>query len=164
MPEVEVVVLGAGVLGLTIAYQLSSDSKYNVRVIAKSLPIDASVDYTSQYAGANWRSVISNTDYQMIACEEATLKYFREFSKEHPELINRCMSYDIFDPRDPDANDQRIIRKVATAQEVPWFERICDKFHMMQEDSLRKMSLSATCLQIDPSKLLEPSAELHSIL
>lgn len=134
----EVVVLGAGVIGLTVAYQLSADLRYSVRVIAKSLPVDPLEDYTSQYAGANWRSVCANDDYKMIALEEATLQYFREFSQTHPELVNKCMAYDVFDPREPDANDKRIFRKTEVNHgEIPWFERICPKFHIIEDRILR---------------------------
>lgn len=131
--------MGAGVIGLTLAYQLSTDPRFKVRVVSKSLPIDADVDYTSQYAGANWRSVCANDDYRMIALEEATLHYFREFSKHHPELVNECMSYDFFDPREPDANDRRIVRETDVAGgEVPWFERICKRFHTLPKEDLRE--------------------------
>lgn len=135
---IQIAVLGAGVIGLTLAYQLSEDEDLQVKVFAKSLPIDADIDYTSQYAGANWRSVCANDDYKMIAFEEATLKHFREFSNDHPELVNKCMSYDVFDPREPDSNDRRIIRKTAVAEgELPWFERICEKFSVTQGSDLR---------------------------
>lgn len=140
----EVAVLGAGVIGLTLAYQLSEASKTEIpaakiTVLTKSLPIDPEVDYTSQYAGANWRSVCSNADFKMIGYEEATLKYFREFSKRHPDLVNECMSYDVFDPREADVNDQRIVRKTAVADgEMPWFERICKKFSVTAAQDLRE--------------------------
>lgn len=137
--RLDITVVGAGVIGLTVAYQLAALDRYNVKVVAKSLPIDPSLDYTSQYAGANWRSVCSNTDYQMIAFEEATLQYFRDFSNEHPELVNKCMGFDVFDPRDPDVNDKRTIRKHdVIGGELPWFQRICPKFAVMPTDSLRK--------------------------
>lgn len=136
-----VVVIGAGVIGLTVAYQLCQRQALKITVLAKSLPVEADVDYTSQYAGANWRSVCSNNDFKMIEYEEATLRHFRAFSKIHPELVRECMSYDVFDPRKPDQNDQRIIRKTAVSDgELPWFERICPKFAVTKSEDLRKQS------------------------
>ncbi|TFK39747.1 D-aspartate oxidase [Crucibulum laeve] len=50
----EVVVLGAGVIGLTTALQIQREGKYNVTVIAETLPSDPeSITYTSQWAGAH---------------------------------------------------------------------------------------------------------------
>ncbi|OCH89536.1 FAD dependent oxidoreductase [Obba rivulosa] len=52
-----VVILGAGVIGLTIAHVLSSDSPdaYNIKIIARDMPEDlASQAFASPWAGANW--------------------------------------------------------------------------------------------------------------
>ena len=136
----EVLILGAGVVGLTTAYLLALQEKYSISVIAKSLPVDPSQDYTSQYAGANWRSVCANDDYRMIALETATLEHFRKLSETQPDLVNKCMAYDFFDPREADINDKRVFRQGEPGQgHVPWFARICKQFHIVDTKKLREI-------------------------
>ena len=138
MAPTEVTVLGAGVIGLTIAYQLSTTRPdVSVTVVAKSFPDAPDIDYTSQYAGANWRSVCANTDTDMIQYERSTLLYLRDFATRHPELVRVCKAVDYFDPRQPDAHDARIVRKTdAGGGEVPWFADICDGFRVLGDDEL----------------------------
>lgn len=55
----KVVILGAGVIGLTIAHILSFDqsNEYNVTIIARDMPGDLDMDsqeWASPWAGANW--------------------------------------------------------------------------------------------------------------
>ncbi|EMD32657.1 hypothetical protein CERSUDRAFT_161651 [Gelatoporia subvermispora B] len=52
-----VVILGAGVIGLTIAHVLTTNSPdaYNVKIVARDMPEDlASQAFASPWAGANW--------------------------------------------------------------------------------------------------------------
>ncbi|OSX67120.1 hypothetical protein POSPLADRAFT_1175870 [Postia placenta MAD-698-R-SB12] len=59
-PAKEVVILGAGVIGLTVAYVLSSStrSKYNIKVVARDMPDDLdSQAFASPWAGANWSPI-----------------------------------------------------------------------------------------------------------
>lgn len=139
MPR-DVTILGAGVLGLSTAYRLCQDHNFKITVIAKSFPTDPSKDYTSQYAGANWRSVCANDDHRMIAWERETLLYFREFSKSYPNLVNCCYGVDYFDPRQADTNDARIIRALESEDgekvDLPWFHEICDEFEVFDTAKL----------------------------
>ena len=137
----EVTVLGAGVLGLTAAYQLALDGGYSVSVIAKSFPDEPDQDYTSQYAGANWRSVCENTDQRMIKWETETLAYFKDFSIKHPVLVSRCYAIDYFDERKPDVNDKRVIRADILAHK-PWFHRICPEFRILDKEELPEGAIS----------------------
>ncbi|PBK94623.1 nucleotide-binding domain-containing protein [Armillaria gallica] len=51
--EKEIVVIGAGVIGLTTALRIQETGKYHVAVIAETLPSDPlTIRYTSQWAGA----------------------------------------------------------------------------------------------------------------
>jgi D-amino-acid oxidase len=49
-----IVVLGAGVSGLTTALLLSKNPAYNVTIVAKHMPGDYDIEYTSPWAGANY--------------------------------------------------------------------------------------------------------------
>lgn len=51
--EKEIVVIGAGVIGLTTALRIQETRKYHVAIIAETLPSDPlTIRYTSQWAGA----------------------------------------------------------------------------------------------------------------
>ncbi|TKA66451.1 hypothetical protein B0A49_05080 [Cryomyces minteri] len=57
MPESNVTVLGAGVVGLTTAMLLSRTPDYSVTVVAKHMPGDYDIEYASPWAGANYLPV-----------------------------------------------------------------------------------------------------------
>ncbi|OBA22470.1 nucleotide-binding domain-containing protein [Metschnikowia bicuspidata var. bicuspidata NRRL YB-4993] len=60
-----VVVVGAGVIGLTVALRLKQQFKnIDVTVAATFLPGDLDITYTSPYAGANWQSFALNSDWR----------------------------------------------------------------------------------------------------
>lgn len=63
--SIPVVVVGAGVVGLTTALELQR-ANYKVTIVASNLPGDYSTTYTSPYAGANWQSFATKdeTDLQ----------------------------------------------------------------------------------------------------
>ncbi|KAH9849253.1 FAD dependent oxidoreductase [Lenzites betulinus] len=53
--QTQVVVLGAGVIGLTVAHVLSKDARYKITVVARDMPEDMdSQAFASPWAGANW--------------------------------------------------------------------------------------------------------------
>ncbi|CRG88491.1 hypothetical protein PISL3812_05522 [Talaromyces islandicus] len=71
-PSMSVVVLGAGVLGLTTAVELlHQHPTASITVVAKHLPGDQSSGYCSSWAGANWISYDDKlgpqTDYEHVA-------------------------------------------------------------------------------------------------
>lgn len=53
------VILGAGVVGLTTALELKDRyPESEVVIVAKFVPGDRSIEYTSPWAGANWMSAV----------------------------------------------------------------------------------------------------------
>ena len=55
MQQTNVVIIGAGVIGLTTALLLAEDDKnYSITVVAKHMPGDSDIEYASPWAGANW--------------------------------------------------------------------------------------------------------------
>ncbi|KFY03332.1 hypothetical protein O988_01563 [Pseudogymnoascus sp. VKM F-3808] len=60
-----IIVIGAGVLGLSCAFQLSK-SGYAVTIIARDLPADLSVAYASPWAGAHFRPIPITTPAESI--------------------------------------------------------------------------------------------------
>ncbi|MCJ1287155.1 hypothetical protein MMC26_006503 [Xylographa opegraphella] len=57
MAESHIVVVGAGVSGLTTALLLSKNPAYRVTVVAKYMPGDYDIEYASPWAGANYLPV-----------------------------------------------------------------------------------------------------------
>ncbi|ODV60183.1 FAD-dependent oxidoreductase [Ascoidea rubescens DSM 1968] len=84
----KVIVVGAGITGLTTAYELSKQG-YKVLIIAKNLPTDAkySYDYASAFAGAHFRPIPSYSDQDVFEMKlnRATFKKLKEFAAEFPE-------------------------------------------------------------------------------
>lgn len=64
--SVPIVVVGAGVIGLTTALQLKKSNKsFDITVVANYLPGDYNITYTSPFAGANWHSFASLEDKKL---------------------------------------------------------------------------------------------------
>ncbi|KIL55829.1 hypothetical protein M378DRAFT_173288 [Amanita muscaria Koide BX008] len=77
----EVVVLGAGVIGLTTAIAIQEKGDYNVTIVAEHLPSDPkSIKYTSHWAGAH--HIYNDTDNQLQReLEQKTFERFWELSE-----------------------------------------------------------------------------------
>ncbi|WWC73408.1 uncharacterized protein I206_107375 [Kwoniella pini CBS 10737] len=83
----DAVVLGCGVLGLSIANELVKKG-LKVVVVGKDLPEDIhSTGFASPWAGANWHSFAQNAKERKR--DEITFKEFAKLSKEVPELCER---------------------------------------------------------------------------
>jgi ribulose 1,5-bisphosphate synthetase/thiazole synthase len=54
MSRPNIVVLGAGVTGLTTALLLARSGKYDITVVSKHMPGDYDIEYASPWAGANY--------------------------------------------------------------------------------------------------------------
>ncbi|KAJ5875879.1 uncharacterized protein N7529_001463 [Penicillium soppii] len=79
-----IVVLGAGVSGLTTAYLLSQDPKNKVTVLAKHMPGDYDIEYASPWAGANYMPVGKEGSAHQ-EWERATWPALKEITEKYPE-------------------------------------------------------------------------------
>lgn len=87
MTDNNIIVVGAGVIGLTSALKLS-ESGYKVTIVASHFPSDGlSPKYTSNWAGAHYRPFPSLTekDFQDSQLTRVTQEYFRKLAIEEPE-------------------------------------------------------------------------------
>ncbi|KAF2232640.1 nucleotide-binding domain-containing protein [Viridothelium virens] len=77
-----IVVLGAGVVGLqTAVFLLEAGCK--VTLIAEHLPGDQSIEYTSPWAGAHWKTHAQHTDKRQCGWDVETYEYWmNELAKE----------------------------------------------------------------------------------
>lgn len=86
---VNVIVLGAGVAGLTTAHSLysrfSPHTKLNITIVAKHLPGDINqTEYCSPQAGANWRSFEKELN-QYGQYDKVAFERFLKIAQESPE-------------------------------------------------------------------------------
>lgn len=113
---VKIVVVGAGVSGLTTALELSRrDSTYKITVVAKNLPGDISVDYTSPFAGANWHSFADHDDKVMQVYDTYGYKRLMDLGENDPMSgIVLMDSYKYFTDYSVEKGDT----------EDPWFKKL----------------------------------------
>ncbi|ODV83619.1 hypothetical protein CANARDRAFT_202877 [[Candida] arabinofermentans NRRL YB-2248] len=83
LKEPKILIIGAGVVGLTTALTLSEKLPNNVqiKVIAKDLPGDDPPLYTSPKAGAHWGSTLDSTDSHQIWKHKIGYNKMKELSK-----------------------------------------------------------------------------------
>jgi D-amino-acid oxidase len=93
-----VVVLGAGVIGLTVALELKkTHPDYEITIVGHHLPGDLSIEYTSPFAGANWHSFAERDDLRLQDIDTSGYKKFMELSKSDPRLgIWQVPNYNYF--------------------------------------------------------------------
>lgn len=74
--QTQVVVLGAGVIGLTVAHVLSKNGRYKIKVVARDTHQDLdSQGFSSPWAGANW-SPMGKLSERTYRWEKATFDKF----------------------------------------------------------------------------------------
>ena len=95
---VSFVVLGAGVIGLTTALVLRDHYPASpITIVAKHLPGDRSIEYTSPWAGANWASM-ANDNGPLEKYDEVTFKKLGEITDRYPEAgVGRMPMRGFFD-------------------------------------------------------------------
>ncbi|KAF2273006.1 FAD dependent oxidoreductase [Westerdykella ornata] len=86
MSEVRIVVVGAGVIGLTTALTLARSRKHNytITVLSKHMPGDYDIEYASPWAGANYLPVGTRGSL-LQKLEQATWPELERIVKEVPE-------------------------------------------------------------------------------
>ncbi|KAL9081962.1 MAG: hypothetical protein Q9159_006859 [Coniocarpon cinnabarinum] len=97
MQETQVVVIGAGVIGLTTALLLAEDERpFSITVVAKHMPGDSDIEYASPWAGANWSPGASKRAGTLRAYEIETYPRLAHIAQHHPEAgihVQRHVSY-----------------------------------------------------------------------
>ncbi len=89
-PKSEVIILGAGVIGLQTALSLIETGLYNITIIAEhfpSSPESSSIEYTSPWAGGHWRSHASSApeDEEVRKWDIETYAHWRRLLKDAEE-------------------------------------------------------------------------------
>lgn len=129
MPSKEdsVIVVGAGVIGLSIALALKQNGYKDVTVVAEYLPHpDAggnSPYYTSTKAGAHFRPFPSKSESDVRESEytRVTYKFFKQLAGHHPESsIKFVRGYDWIDDPTPEYKSLQVHYR----KEMPNFEKL----------------------------------------
>ncbi|KAI9249658.1 hypothetical protein BY458DRAFT_483132 [Sporodiniella umbellata] len=132
MSESYIVVIGAGVIGLTTALVLKQRGYKHVKVIAQHMPGDLDIQYTSPYAGAHWRTMAGDNQFLQ---ELDTVGYNALYSiaKQYDSLetgVILAPSYDYY-------------QEQTMSNVQPWFQHVVKDFKLIdKEDELLKLGAS----------------------
>ncbi|KAI1166556.1 FAD dependent oxidoreductase [Nemania serpens] len=132
MPNI--VVIGAGVSGLTCAYLLSKQKDNVVTVIAKHMPGDYDIEYTSPIAGAN---VLPMSAEENSSWERRTWPELRRLATEVPEAGIHLQKSRVL-------RRERDLAKLAKGGysfdglflEKPWYRSLFDDFRELSKKEL----------------------------
>ncbi|KAJ5609948.1 hypothetical protein N7510_006667 [Penicillium lagena] len=133
-----IVVLGAGVSGLTTAYLLSKDPSNKITVLAKHMPGDYDIEYASPWAGANYipYGILTGKEGSVHQqWEIATLAPLKELAEKHPEAGVHFLGTIIYNR----TNDQHsAIGQLFSelVQPNPWYKDVVPDFKALPKDKL----------------------------
>ncbi|KAJ5217770.1 uncharacterized protein N7469_011395 [Penicillium citrinum] len=134
MAERNVVVIGAGVAGLTTALLLSKFPGYRITVAAKHMPGDYDIEYASPWAGANYMPVsLRGTD--AAEWDKATWKVFHELAVNHPESGIHFQDCEIRN-RSNDVGSATANWFSELLSSAPWFKDVVPNFRTLSKDEL----------------------------
>lgn len=149
---VRIVVLGAGVVGLTSALELKK--KYadaEITVIAKNLPGDISTEYTSPFAGANWQSFAKPEDTRLQGFEKIAYKKLFELAEKVPASGVGIVKDEVF------------ISKYGTEadRQLPWYKDFVEDFEVLDE---KKLPEDTVCGFLYKTVIISVPIYLHYLL
>lgn len=126
-----IVIIGAGVVGLTTALELKrSHPEYNITVIANYLPGDINPEYTSPYAGANWHSFAENNDYRLQQFDLISYKRLLELARTEASCGIRIS----------ESNQFHNVKDIHSIP-LPWYHDQVENYHRSTENLPPGMTL-----------------------
>ncbi|KAI9776522.1 MAG: hypothetical protein M1816_005240 [Peltula sp. TS41687] len=130
-----IVVLGAGVTGLTTALLLSQNPKNRVTIVAKHMPGDFDIEYASPWAGANYMPV-SVRGTEAAASDRNTWPELDRLARDVPEAGIHYQETVIY-ARNRDIKDTTTGKWFAELLSTkPWFHDILPNFSVLPKDEL----------------------------
>ncbi|KAI1450411.1 FAD dependent oxidoreductase [Annulohypoxylon stygium] len=134
MPNI--VVVGAGVSGLTSAFLLSKQKDNVITVVAKHMPGDYDIEYASPWAGAN---VLPMSTAKNSSWERRTWPEIKKLAAEVPEAGIHLLKSRVYRRE----KDMEAVRKGgysfdALFEENPWYKDLFDDFREVSKDELPK--------------------------
>ncbi|KZF23205.1 D-amino-acid oxidase [Xylona heveae TC161] len=134
MAESNITVLGAGVVGLTTALLLSKNPNYNVTVVAKHMPGDFDIEYTSPWAGANMFPMAARNTPAM-EYEKNTWPELAHLAKNVPEAGIHFQDTKIFN-RKSDVGSETEKWFAELLGPNPWFKDVLPNVHELDKSEL----------------------------
>ncbi|PVV05106.1 hypothetical protein BB560_000382 [Smittium megazygosporum] len=124
--KIPVVVVGAGIVGVTTAYMLQKSGKYQVFIVSECLITDpqdkVNQSWASPFAGANWHAYATDDDLPLQELEQETLRELKRLADEQPESgIKRTFCHEFVSAKD---------------YKEPWFVRSLDQTRYLPKESL----------------------------
>ncbi|GES65510.1 putative D-amino acid oxidase [Aspergillus terreus] len=122
MARDSIVILGAGIIGLNVALELSKRGYgRHITVIAKHLPGDVHVDYTSPWAGANF-SGISGNDPNALRWDKAgylSLMQLIDSGAEEARYLSKTQSIEYWDEQPSPEKIQSVTEYLRDVETIP---------------------------------------------
>ncbi|PKY26443.1 nucleotide-binding domain-containing protein [Rhizophagus irregularis] len=140
-----IVVLGAGVSGLTTATLLLQQEKaIKVHIVAKHFPGDLSGEYTSPWAGAHWRSHAAKDEIREQEFDRETYKYFWKIANTPYSGVMIIDEFEYWEKLPQDFSD-------------PWFKTLCHEYRHLRKEELPvgvEFGITYKSISINPSTYL----------
>ncbi|KAJ5678947.1 D-amino-acid oxidase [Penicillium macrosclerotiorum] len=142
MSQKNIVIIGAGVAGLTTALLLSRKPDYKIVVAAKHMPGDYDIEYASPWAGANYMPV-SVGGTEAAKWDEDTWGPLADLAKNHPEAGVHFQDCEIHS-RAKDVGSATADWFAELLSPNPWFSKVVPNFRTLPKESLGPGIDSAT--------------------
>lgn len=100
---------------------------YDVTIVAKNVPGDLDLNYTSPWAGADWHSFASDEDKEMQDFDKPGYTEFLSLAKNEPRsgiVVRNSVCYDTTEYAEK------------RGSEIPWFSHFAENFRLLPKKSL----------------------------
>ncbi|RMJ29087.1 D-amino acid oxidase [Aspergillus sp. HF37] len=134
MAQKNVVIIGAGVAGLTTAFLLSKKPGYKIVVAAKHMPGDYDIEYASPWAGANYMPV-SPSGTEAAEWDKATWHPLEDLARNHPDAGVHFQECEIR-ARSKDVGSATADWFSELLSPNPWFKDVVPNFCPLPKESL----------------------------
>ncbi|KAB8078188.1 FAD dependent oxidoreductase [Aspergillus leporis] len=129
-----IVILGAGVSGLTTAYLLSKDASNSITVVAKHMPGDYDIEYASPWAGANYLPV-GKAGSSHARWERNTWPALKELAEKWPEAGIHFQDTVVYNrKKDQESATGQWFSELV--QKEPWYKEVVPDFRNIPDDEL----------------------------
>ncbi|KAJ5979995.1 FAD dependent oxidoreductase [Penicillium waksmanii] len=134
MTKKKIMVIGAGVAGLTTALLLSERSGYRITVAAKHMPGDYDIEYASPWAGANYMPV-SIRGSKAAEWDKETWTWLLDLAMNRPESGVHLQECEIYS-RAKDNGSATADWFSELLSPRPWFKDVVPNFRDITQDTL----------------------------
>ncbi|KAF1993710.1 FAD dependent oxidoreductase [Amniculicola lignicola CBS 123094] len=134
MATTDVVIVGAGVVGLTTALVLSKHKDLRITVVAKHMPGDYDIEYASPWAGANYFPV-GKAGSNLQRFERETWPELDRICRELPEAGIHYQTTAIYG-RKKDATSATGLWFAELVKEDAWFRDLVPNFRILPRSEL----------------------------